>query len=139
LNLLLAEDNLPDALLVREVIRLENLPLDVYAVPDGEKALEFIARSDEHEDAPHPDLLLLDLNLPKRDGFEVLKRLRESAKYGRIPVLVMTSSDAPADRARASDFGAAYFRKPPSYGEFLRLGDVLRKMVELSGKSASAS
>jgi CheY-like chemotaxis protein len=139
LNLLLAEDNLPDALLVREVIGLENLPLDVHLVSDGEKAWEFIARADEHEDAPHPDLVLLDLNLPKRDGFEVLKRLRESAKYGGIPALVITSSDSPADRARASDFGAAYFRKPPSYGEFLSLGAVLRKMLEHSAKSGSGS
>ena len=77
-NLLLAEDNLPDALLVREAIRAEGLPLTVHIVSDGQKAIDFIARSDTDENAPCPHLLLLDLNLPKQNGFEVLRRLRAS-------------------------------------------------------------
>src|SRR3954453_22783900 len=65
LNLLLAEDNLPDALLVREAIRMENLPLEIYIAADGERAIEFIAAAETDPNAPCPDVLLLDLNLPK--------------------------------------------------------------------------
>ncbi len=129
LTVLLAEDNLPDALLVREVIRLQNLPLDVHLADDGEKAIDFIARSDEDDEAEHADLLILDLNLPKMDGFEVLERLRESRRSKAIPVLILTSSDAAADRAQAARLGARYFQKPPSYEEFLKLGGVLKDIV----------
>jgi len=133
LNLLLAEDNLPDALLVREAIRMEDLPLDVFVAADGEKAIEFIARAERDPDAPAPHLLLLDINLPKLDGFEVLKRLRASGKYEGIPVLVISSSDSPSDRSQAAELGARYFRKPPSYDEFLKLGGVLKQMLKDAG------
>jgi CheY-like chemotaxis protein len=129
LTLLLAEDNLPDALLVREVIRAQNLPLEVHLVSDGEQAVEFIARSDEDESAPRPQLLLLDLNLPKMEGFEVLQRLRDSRRSKAIPVLVVTSSDSAADRAQAAKLGAYYFQKPPSYEGFLKLGEVLKQLL----------
>jgi CheY-like chemotaxis protein len=127
--LLVAEDNLPDVLMVREVIRLEELPWELYVVSDGQKAIEFIVQSETDPEAPCPQSLLLDLNLPKKDGFEVLRRLRASSKCGRIPVVVMTSSDSPADRRRAAELGADYFRKPPDYEEFLKLGTILRQLV----------
>jgi DNA-binding response OmpR family regulator len=130
LNLLLAEDNLPDALLVREAIRMENLPLQVHIASDGEQAIEFIARAERDSEAPCPHFLLLDLNLPRVDGFDVLRRLRASDKYKAIPVLIISSSDSPADRSRAASLGAGYFRKPPSYDEFLKLGAVLRQLLE---------
>jgi DNA-binding response OmpR family regulator len=130
LNLLLAEDNLPDALLVREAIRMENLPLQVHLAADGEQAIEFIARAERDTEAPCPHFLLLDLNLPKVDGFDVLRRLRASDRCKAIPVLIISSSDSPADRSRAASLGAGYFRKPPSYDEFLKLGAVLRQLLE---------
>ena len=133
LNLLLAEDNLPDALLIREVIRTEGLPIDIHVAPDGQVAIDFIEKSDADPDAPCPHFLLLDLNLPKRDGFEVLQRLRESDKCKRIPVMIITSSDSAGDRRQAAELGAAYFRKPPSYQEFMKLGPVMRKLLQDSG------
>lgn len=132
-NLLLAEDNLPDALLVREAIAVENLPLEVYVAPDGQQAIDFIARAEKDPDAPCPHFLLLDLNLPKRDGFEVLQRLRSSTKCKDIPVLIITSSDSPDDVSEAAALGAGYFRKPPNYDEFLKLGGVLRQIIQDSG------
>jgi two-component system, chemotaxis family, response regulator Rcp1 len=128
-TLLLAEDNLPDALLVREVIRAQNLPLEVHLVGDGEQAIQFIERSDEDDSAPHPQLLLLDLNLPKREGFEVLQCVRRSRRSQAIPVLIVTSSDSAADRAQAAQLGAHYFQKPPSYEGFLKLGEVLKRIL----------
>jgi chemotaxis family two-component system response regulator Rcp1 len=110
-NLLLAEDNLPDALLVREAIRRENLPIDLHIVSDGQQAIEFIERAENDNDAPCPQCMLLDLNLPKVEGFEILRRVRASEKCGAIPVVVITSSDSPSDRSQAAALGAGYFRR----------------------------
>jgi CheY-like chemotaxis protein len=129
LNLLLAEDNLPDALLVREAIQMENLPLQVYIAADGERAVEFIAAAEKDADAPFPHVLLLDLNLPKIDGLDVLRRIRAGEKCKDIPVLVVTSSDSPADRSGAAKLGARYFRKPVTYDEFVKIGPVLRQFL----------
>ena len=112
---------------------MENLPLEVYIAADGEKAIDFIAKAERDPDAPRPDLLLLDINLPKVDGFEVLRRLRASGKYEGIPVLVISSSDSASDRNQAAELGAGYFRKPPSYDEFLKLGGVLKQMLKDRG------
>jgi DNA-binding response OmpR family regulator len=133
LNLLLAEDNLPDALLVREAIRMENLPLEVHIAPDGERVIEFIAAAERDPNAPCPDILLLDLNLPKIEGLEVLRRIRASGKCRNLPVLIVTSSDSPADRKMASQLGAGYFRKPVTYDEFVKIGNVLKEFLQTSG------
>jgi len=118
---------------VREIMNVHELPLRIHVVVDGEQAINFIVRAENDPDAPAPDLVLLDLNLPRRDGFEVLMRLRESAKYSAVPVIVITSSDAPSDRARAAALGATYFRKPPAYDEFLKLGDELKRLMAHNG------
>ena len=133
LNLLLAEDNLPDVLLVEEAIRSQNLPIDVHVAADGQKAIEFIESAERDENAPCPHFLLLDLNLPKRDGFEVLRRLRASEKCNTVPAVIITSSDSPSDVSQAAALGAGYFRKPPSYDEFLKLGQVLKQRLKDGG------
>jgi CheY-like chemotaxis protein len=119
--------------MVREVIQTEELPLEIHIVADGQLAIDFIARAEESPDAPCPHVLLVDLNLPKRDGFEVLRRLRASGRCKDIPVLVITSSDSPSDLTQAASLGAGYFRKPPSYDEFLKLGGVLRQVLREKG------
>ena len=129
----MAEDNLPDALLVREAIQAEKLPLEVHIVPDGELALDFLERAEKDPATPSPHVLLLDLNLPKIDGFEVLRRVRATEKFKNIPVLFVTSSDSPGDRSEAARLGASYFRKPVSYEEFVKIGAVLRRFLEDSG------
>ena len=118
---------------MREVIRAENLPMDVHIVADGQQAIEFIEKAEQDSSAPCPHFLLLDLNLPKRDGFEVLQRLRASEKCKDIPVVIITSSDSPNDVSQAAALGAWYFRKPPSYEDFLKLGQVLRQRLKESG------
>ncbi len=120
LNLLLAEDNLPDALVVREAITAEGLPLEVHVVADGEKAVDFIARAEQDPDAPCPHILVLDLNLPRIDGFEVLRRLRASDKCKHV-------------RSEAARLGAAFFRKPVTYDEFLKIGAFLRRFLQDNG------
>lgn len=133
LNLLLAEDNLPDVLLVREAIKNEKLPLEIYTAPDGEKAIDFFVKADSDPNAPCPHVLLLDLNLPKVDGFEVLRRIRASNRCRDIPVLVVTSSDSPDDRRQAASLGAGYFRKPITYDEFAKIGPILRQFLQDKG------
>lgn len=117
---------------MREALKIDNLPLDVYVAPDGERALHFLERAGE-QTGPRPDVLLLDINLPKVDGFEVLRTIRASEKYKGLPVLVITSSDSPADRKEAGKLGAGYFRKPANYEEFLKIGPVLRQVLEVNG------
>ena len=130
MNLLLAEDNLPDALLVREAIQAEQLEVDVHIVADGELTIDLVARAMTDPEAPAPDVMLLDLNLPKVDGFEVLRRVRAIEKFKSIPVIIVTSSDSPGDRREAAKLGASYFRKPVSYEEFIKIGAVLREFLK---------
>jgi CheY-like chemotaxis protein len=118
---------------VREAIKLEELPVQVYIAADGEQALEFIRAAEQDPNAPFPDLVLLDLNLPRIDGLEVLRKIRESEKVRDIPVLVITSSDSPNDRSGAAQMGAGYFRKPVTYDEFLKVGSVLREFLQAKG------
>jgi len=112
---------------------MESLPINVHVASDGQRAIDFIDESDRDPEAPCPQVLLLDINLPKADGFEVLRRLRESERCGNVPVLMISSSDSPLDRNQAAELGAGYFRKPPSYDEFLKLGAVLKKLLEDHG------
>ncbi len=120
---------MPDALLVREAIKSERLPVEVSFATDGERTIDVLAKAESGGEVFCPDVLLLDLNLPKVDGFEVLRRVRASEKFKDLPVLVVTSSDSPADRAEAAKLGAHYFRKPVSYEEYLKVGAVLRQFL----------
>jgi len=129
MNVLLAEDNLPDSLLIREAIRRESLPIELHVVTDGEQAIAFINRAAADPAAPSPHAIVLDLNLPKIDGFGVLHEVRGIERFKNIPVLVVTSSDSPNDRKEAATLGAEYFRKPVSYHEFMKIGEHLRQFL----------
>jgi DNA-binding response OmpR family regulator len=118
---------------VREAIKLEDLPVQVYIAADGEQALNFVLAAEKNPDAPFPDLVLLDLNLPKVDGLEVLRQIRASQTLCDIAVLVVTSSDSPNDRSGAAKMGAGYFRKPVTYDEFLKMGPMLRAFLREKG------
>jgi CheY-like chemotaxis protein len=99
-------------------------------VRDGSKAVEFIGRV-ENDEKPRPDLILLDLNLPRMSGEEVLKRIRSSSTFQSVKVLIITSSNATGDRERAMALGATdYFRKPSTLAQFLELGPKIRQMLE---------
>ncbi len=129
----MVEDNLADALLVREAIRVEGLPLEVYAASDGELAIAFIEKAEKDPNSPSPDAAILDINLPKIDGFEVLRRIRSSKRYSKLPVMILTSSDSPADRNESAKIANGYFRKRPDYDEFLKIGPAMRQLLEQNG------
>jgi len=128
---LLVEDNRTDVLMVEEAIELHGLSIELHVVDDGDKACEFLAHVDDDPEALTPDVLLLDLNLPKRPGKEVLACLRRSKTCPHIPVLIITSSETSKEREELKQMGVAdYFRKPASYDEFMKLGSVLGRVLE---------
>ena len=129
----MVEDNLPDALIVREVVADQRLAFDIHHVSDGAQAVEFLSRAERDPLAPGADLVLLDLNLPKMDGFEVLRHIRASGKHAHVPVIIVTSSDSPQDKQKAADMASGYFRKPTDYFEYLKLGEVLKQFAQQQG------
>lgn len=132
-SILVAEDNKPDVFLVREALDARGLRYELHHLEDGEKAIDFIRQCDEEESGPCPDLLLLDMNLPKREGDEVLREIKRSRRCSDIPVIIFTSSDSPADRERVAGLGAAgYFRKPSDFDEFLALGLMVEELLMVS-------
>jgi CheY-like chemotaxis protein len=134
-HILLAEDNRGDVLLVRQALEQHQIEHELHVVKDGAEALTFITRMGKHGEAPCPDVLLLDLNLPKVDGPHVLREFRRHPAGAQTPVIVVSSSDRPKDRARVADLGISrYFRKPTDLDAFMRLGAVVREVID--GNSA---
>jgi len=129
----MVEDNLADALLVREAIGMEGLQLELHNAVDGEKAIAFVERAEKDPTAAPLDAVLLDLNLPKVDGFDVLRRIRASERLKNVPVIILSSSDSVSDRREGARLGAGYFRKRPDYQEFLKVGSVIRRLLEENG------
>jgi len=119
-QILLVEDSPGDIRLTREVLRDAKIANELHIVGDGDAAMKFLRREGEHSDAPRPDLILLDLNLPRKDGREVLGELKEDAELHRIPVIVLTTSAAEQDILRSYDLQAAcYITKPIDLDEFI--------------------
>jgi CheY-like chemotaxis protein len=127
---LLVEDNAADANLVQEALAEHQVDSSLQILSDGAKAIDFIDRMDADEHQPCPDLVLLDLNLPKTNGEEVLRRLQRSPRRPLIKVLIISSSNVPADRERAFALGAnGYFRKPSNLDEYMQLGPRVRELL----------
>ena len=130
-NVLLVEDNPADINLVEEALEEARLDCHLHIMRDGVRAIEFLERLDAQMDDPSPDVVLLDLNLPMIGGEEVLKRVRMSPKCIGVKVLIISSSDVPADRERVMQLGANdYFRKPSDLAQFMLLGAKVRTMIE---------
>lgn len=134
-RIFLFEDNDADVFLVRMAIDQAGLPFALTVCTDGEEAMTAVQRIESGE-MESPDLLLLDMNLPRFGGDEILDRMRKGAKGRSFKVIVITSSDSPADRERARSLAVEhYFRKPVDLEEFLKLGQVVR--AALMKRSAS--
>jgi len=125
LRILLVEDNRDHVELIRRGLAEGSSRSSLTVLHDGEAALDYLLRRGEWSDpgrSPRPDLILLDLRLPKRDGFGVLKEVKTSPELCRIPILILTTSDAEADIVRA--YGAhanSYLVKPVDFGRFVAL------------------
>ncbi len=121
-EILLVEDSPGDVRLMQEALREGKVANRVHVVSDGEQAMAFLRREPPYADAPRPDLVLLDLNLPKKDGREVLAEMKADPDLHRIPVVVLTTSQAEEDILRAYDLHAnCYMTKPVDLMQFLEL------------------
>lgn len=120
LQVLLVEDNPGDVRLTQEVLRESPVPTEVAVAGDGEEAMAYLRAEGEHARRPRPRLVLLDLNLPRKSGLEVLAECKADAELRRVPVVVLSGSAANHDVARAYDLHAnAYVTKPLDLTEFI--------------------
>ncbi|HEY3840823.1 MAG TPA: response regulator [Bryobacteraceae bacterium] len=124
------EDNKGDVFLIREALAAADVDAEVHVVHNGNDATRFFDAADHDETAPCPNLVLLDLNLPKKSGDQVLQHLRKSVRCRNAKVLIVTSSDLAVERRALTALGAtAYFRKPSEYAQFLKLGPVVKALL----------
>jgi two-component system response regulator len=121
-ELLLVEDDPGDVLMTREALDEGPLPNNLSVVGNGIDAMAFLRREGQYADAPRPDLLLLDLNLPRKDGREVLAEIKSDPELRRIPVVILTTSESADDITRTYDLHAnAYITKPVDFEDFARV------------------
>jgi two-component system, chemotaxis family, response regulator Rcp1 len=122
IELLLVEDSEPDVRLTQEALNEAKVHNRLSVVEDGVEAMEFLRRQGRHANAPRPDLILLDLNLPRKDGRQVLKEVKADDSLKRIPVVILTTSKSEEDVLRAYDLHAnCYIAKPVDFNRFMEV------------------
>jgi CheY-like chemotaxis protein len=136
IEVLLVEDDPGDELMTREAFEDNKIRNTLHVVRDGQEALDFLYRQGEYPDAPRPDLVLLDLNLPKYDGRQVLEKIKTDPDLALIPVVVLTTSSAEEDILRSYELHAnAYVTKPVDLEQFIgavrRIDDFFVSVVRL--------
>jgi len=128
---LVVEDNRADVYLVQRAVEVHDLSVRLLILDNGEEAFDYFERADSDPGIPCPEAVLLDLNLPKKSGREVLQRLKKTVRCREVPVIILTSSDSLQDRRETAALGALhYFRKPTSYQEFLKIGELLGEVLK---------
>lgn len=129
----LVEDNPDDVFLLREAIQLCKLPVQLLVIDDGEKAIDWIKQNDAPGARMAPSAVILDLNLPKRTGAEVLDFLRSSNALRKTPVIIFSSSNTLRDRALRDMYPhTRYVRKSVDFDEFANIGCVLKEVIEMN-------
>jgi CheY-like chemotaxis protein len=127
-RILLVEDNPGDVRLTREAFRDCRIPVRIDVVMDGDAAIRYLNRETPYENSERPDLILLDLNIPKRDGREVLEAIKSDSELRSIPVVVLTTSTAEQDIMRTYDLHVnAYINKPVDFDKFF---DIVQKIEQ---------
>ena len=122
IEVLLVEDSPGDVRLTREALKDAKVYINLHVATDGIEAMAYLERTGAHVDAPRPDLILLDLNLPKKDGREVLKEIKESPSLRIIPVVILTTSSSDADVLQSYHLHAnCYISKPVDLDGFLKV------------------
>ena len=130
----LFEDNEPDALLVRMALDRQLSPFELRTANEGEEAIRLIDDVDGDLESAPPSLVLLDLNLPRKSGEDILERLRTSQRCRGVPVIIISSSESPLEKARIHQLGAtAYFQKSSDLTEFLQIGALAQRFLPPRG------
>jgi chemotaxis family two-component system response regulator Rcp1 len=120
IEILLVEDNPGDVRLTREALREGKVLNNLNVATDGQEAIEFLRKEGEYGDVPRPDLILLDLNLPKKDGREILAEIKADESLKRIPIVVLTTSQAEKDVIQSYNLGVnCYVTKPVDLDQFI--------------------
>ena len=128
IEVLLVEDNPGDVRLTREALKAGKVWSSLHVVADGVEALAFVRQQGVYTNAPRPDIILLDLNLPKIDGREVLSNLKADPNLKRIPVVILTTSQAEEDILKAYNLNAnCYITKPVDFDQFLKVVRVIEE------------
>ncbi|MEA5564084.1 response regulator [Anabaena sp. UHCC 0399] len=122
IQVLLVEDNPGDVELTRIALEDSKISVNLNVVEDGVEAMAFLRKQEKYADVPHPDIVLLDLNLPRKDGREVLAEIKTDQHLKRIPVVVLTTSQAEEDILKAYNLSAnCYIAKPVDFDQFVRI------------------
>jgi chemotaxis family two-component system response regulator Rcp1 len=137
IHILLVEDNPGDIQLLRMALDAANLDWDLTVANDGRDALDFVQRRGKHVHAVLPELAVLDLNLPKNDGLDVLEAIRANPALAGIPVVILSSSSSPRDKLRVDRFQVSRFiAKPADLDEYLAIGWTLKEILAESRSRA---
>jgi chemotaxis family two-component system response regulator Rcp1 len=129
-HILIVEDNPADVFIIRVALQAAKINAELHFVKDGEQAIKFFDEADAFNAAPCPALVLLDINLPRKQGGEVLQYMRGSRRCGAAVVIVVSSSDTAMEREKMRGLGAnCYFHKPSTYAEFLKLGEMVKEQL----------
>lgn len=119
---MIVEDNPTDVMIMREALEGAKILVELHAVADGVEALEFLRRMGPHKAMPRPDLILLDLNMPRKNGHEVLAEVKSNLEFREIPVVMLTTSQAEDDVAKAyANHVNCYIRKPVDFENFVQV------------------
>jgi two-component system, chemotaxis family, response regulator Rcp1 len=122
INILVVEDNAGDARLIVEALKNTKVKLELHVVTDGQEAMDFLNKKGKYSKEQLPDMILLDLNLPKKDGREVLAEIKTDNLFKRIPVVIMTSSQAEEDIVKSYNLHAnCYITKPIDLNQFIKV------------------
>jgi CheY-like chemotaxis protein len=122
IQVLLVEDNPGDVELTRIALEDSKISVNLNVVEDGVEAMAFLRKQEKYANVPHPDIVLLDLNLPRKDGREVLAEIKTDQHLKRIPVVVLTTSQAEEDILKAYNLSAnCYIAKPVDFDQFVRI------------------
>ncbi|MFN7999040.1 MAG: response regulator [Bryobacteraceae bacterium] len=139
-RVLVIEDNPADVELLRLALNSAQIDCELTVLEDGAEALAFIRQVGAGSQEGSPDLTVLDLNLPKRDGVEVLQAIRATGAFAGAPVAVLSSSASPRERARIEQFNIGrYITKPANLDEFLNIGFVLKQLLRECGPPNSSA
>ena len=122
IDILLVEDDAGDVELTKEGLLAAKMMVNLHVVDDGEKAMKFLKKEPPYADVPRPDIILLDLNMPRKNGKETLREIKADSTLRSIPVVVLTTSEAEADIVKCYDLGAnCYITKPIGFEAFTKV------------------
>ncbi len=128
-NILIIEDNPADVILIKEILKESNIPNKLYQASDGAIALQMLHLEGEYYDLPYPDLILLDMNLPKKDGRDILEEIKQDSKLNNIPIIIMTSSLPDVENNPYPELVDALLLKPTDIDDFNKIGKCIQEVL----------